>query len=419
MTTDLQNDSVIVIGGGIVGIACAHYLVNDGHRVTVIDQAEIGKGCSHANCGFICPSHVLPLTEPGAILDGFKSLLNPRAAFRIKPQLRLDLYQWMFQFLRRCTRTEMIRGGRRLLPLLESSMDEYHKLFAEFGSVGEWKENGLLYAFVSRAAFDKFARTDKMLSETYGISARRIAGDELPEFDPAFRADLAGAFFYDDDGSVRPDKLVSDWRTRLAEAGVDFVENCRLEQVRRSGGGIVALETTQGEKSADHYVFATGAWSRLLAKELDCRIPVEPGKGYALTMSKPEVCPKHPMLCPEHRIGVTPFDDGYRLGSMMEFAGYDESIPAWRMTQLCDSARPYLRMPVGEEVRETWYGWRPMTWDSLPIVGRVPGSDNGLLATGHNMLGLTLAPATGRLIAELIRERPTHIDIDAFSPDRF
>jgi D-amino-acid dehydrogenase len=419
VTTDSRNENVIVTGGGIIGIACAHYLVAAGYRVTVIDQAEVGKGCSHANCGFICPSHVLPLNEPGAILDGFKSLLNPRAAFRIKPQLRLDLYEWMLQFLRRCTRAEMIRGGKRLLPLLESSMDEYHKLFAELGMAGEWKVNGLLYAFVSQAAFDKFARTDKLLSETYGITARRIEGDGLPEFDPAFRAGLAGAFFYDDDGSVRPDKLVRDWRSRLLESGVDFVENCRLEQVRRSGDGIVALETTQGEMVADHYVFATGAWSRLLAKQLGCRIPVEPGKGYSLTMSKPDVCPQHPMLLPEHRIGVTPFDDGYRLGSMMEFAGYDSSIPAWRMTQLRDSARPYLRAHAGDEVQETWYGWRPMTWDSLPIIGRVPGLANGVLATGHNMLGLTLAPATGRLVTELIRERPTYIDIDAYSPNRF
>lgn len=414
-----RNDSVIVVGGGIIGIACAHYLAEAGRKVTVIDQSDIGKACSHANCGFICPSHVLPLTEPGAILEGMRSLLNPKAAFRIRPQLRLDLYRWLFEFVRRCTHSGMISGGRKLLPLLESSMNEYRRLFAGTGLAGEWKENGLLYVFHSAPGFEKYAQTDELLSETYGVRARRIEGDELPEFDPALRSGLAGAFFYDDDGSVRPDKLLRDWREQLSGTGVVFSENCRVEHIRRAGRNIVALETSQGEMTADHYVFATGAWSARLASELNCRIPVEPGKGYSLTMSKPGMQPKHPMLFPEHRIGITPFDDSYRIGSMMEFVGFDASIPKQRMTQLRSSAMPYLKTPVGDEVLETWYGWRPMTWDSLPIVGRVPGSDNGLLATGHNMLGLTLAPATGRLIAELLDESPTHIDIEAFSPQRF
>jgi len=419
MTKASQNDSVIVVGGGIIGIACAHYLAEAGYEVTVIDQSDIGKACSHANCGFICPSHVLPLNEPGAILEGVRSLLNPKAAFRVRPQLRLDLYRWLFEFVRRCTHAGMISGGRKLLPLLESSMDEYRVLFARLGVASEWKENGLLYVFHTDSGFEKYARTDKLLSETYGVRARRIEGAELRAFDPALRTGLAGAFFYDDDGSVRPDKLVRGWREHLAANGVVFSENCRLEHIRRSGRTIVALETSVGELTANHYVFATGAWSARFASELGCRIPVEPGKGYSLTMSKPDMQPKHPMLLPEHRIGVTPFDDSYRIGSMMEFVGFDESIPEQRMTQLRDSAKPYLETPVGSEVLETWYGWRPMTWDSLPIVGRVPDSDNGLLATGHNMLGLTLAPATGRLIAELLSESPTHIDVAAYSPSRF
>jgi D-amino-acid dehydrogenase len=171
--------------------------------------------------------------------------------------------------------------------------------------------------------------------------------------------------------------------------------------------------------SADHYVFATGAWSSQLSAELVCKIPVEPGKGYSVTMSRPGISPRHPMLFPEHRVGVTPFDDSYRLGSMMEFSGFDSSIPPHRIQQLQDSAVPYLVEPAGEIIQETWYGWRPMTWDSLPIIGRVPALDNALLATGHNMLGLTLAPATGKLIAELIDEREPHIAIEAFSPSRF
>ena len=419
--------TVVVTGGGIIGLACAHYLAGAGFKVTVIDRAGIGQACSYANCGYVCPSHVLPLNEPGAILVGIRSLFRPKAAFRIKPQLRLDLYRWFFEFARRCTHDRMIAGGHRLQPLLESSMNEYRLLFDSTELTGEWKQQGLLYVFETDDAFARFSQTDALLTETYGLAARRIEGGELAGFDPALQEGLAGAYFYDGDASLRPDTLLREWRSLLTQSGVEFVENCPVEGVHTSAGRIAALQTGKGERIADHYVFATGAWSSELAAELGCRIPVEPGKGYSLTMPRPDICPQHPMLFPEHRIGVTPFDEGYRIGSMMEFVGFDSSIPKQRINQLRESARPYLKTPVSAggdggyraEVEETWYGWRPMTWDSLPIVGQIPGLENGLLATGHNMLGLTLAPATGRLIAEILSGQSTHVDIDAFSPSRF
>jgi D-amino-acid dehydrogenase len=116
---------------------------------------------------------------------------------------------------------------------------------------------------------------------------------------------------------------------------------------------------------------------------------------------------------------VTPFDDAYRLGSMMEFVGFDQSIPDKRIQQLKRSAEPYLKQPWTEEIFETWYGWRPMTWDSLPVIGQAPGLDNVFLATGHNMLGLSLAPSTGRLLAEIVTNKKTHVDPAPYSPDRF
>ena len=419
MNRTARSETVIVVGGGIVGLGCAHYLEKAGYDVTVIDRAGIGRACSHANCGFICPSHVLPLNEPGALREGLLSLFQPTAPLRIRPQMRLGLYRWMLQFARRCTHRQMIEAGRRLLPILESSMDEFHALFRELPATGQWKENGLAYVFEGEAGFEGFAETDRLLSKTYGVTARRIERTEIPDFDPALRPDLAGAFFYDDDGSVRPDQLVRDWRAHLSQNGVALVENCRLEEVQAKGSSIGSLRTSGGEMTADHFVFALGAWSTKWSASLRCDLPVEPGKGYSVTMSRPEINPRHPMLFPERRIGVTPFDDGFRIGSMMEFAGWDTSIPQRRIEQLQESAAPYLVAPVGEEVRETWFGWRPMTWDSLPIIGRAPRLDNAFLATGHNMLGLTMATATGRLIAELVQERPTHIDIEPFSPDRF
>jgi len=125
------------------------------------------------------------------------------------------------------------------------------------------------------------------------------------------------------------------------------------------------------------------------------------------------------MLFPEHKVGVTPFENGYRLGSIMDFAGYDSTISTRRIDQLRESAVPYLVTPFTKDIREKWYGWRPMTWDSLPIIGRVPNLGNAYLATGHNMLGMSLATATGKLIAEILQGKSTHLDPAPYSPGRF
>jgi len=166
-------------------------------------------------------------------------------------------------------------------------------------------------------------------------------------------------------------------------------------------------------------VFALGARSRLWSRQLGVSIPIEPGKGYSLTMPRPDRCPSHPILFPEQRVGVSPFEEGLRLGSMMEFAGYDETVPPHRLAQLRDAARRYLVASVDGPAEETWFGWRPMTWDSLPIIGAIPGLAGGYLATGHNMIGVTLAAATGRLIADLIADRPPFIDATPYHPGRF
>ena len=413
------GSSVIVVGAGHIGLACAHFLREDGHAVTVIDQGEVGGACSQANCGFLVPDHVLPLTTPDAPGKALLSLFQPRAAFRVRPQLRPDLARWMLEFGRRCTRRQMLRTAAVLHPLLEASIAEHRTLLADPELDSDWHDNGMLFVFRSDRALGEFADTDALLTSEFGVNARFIDGDDLASFEPALIDDLAGGYFYDIDAHLRPDRLNASWAALSRRRGVEFIEHCRLEQIDRANGAIGGLETSKGRMTADRYVFATGAWSRRWGAALGCEIPVEPGKGYSVTMSRPATMPGHPMLMPEKHIGVTPFSDGLRIASMMEFAGFDESIPEFRIRQLQDSAKAYLREPAGPAVEQTWYGWRPMTWDSLPIVGRVPVVDNALVATGHNMLGLTLAPVTGRIIADLVAERATDLPVDALSPGRF
>ena len=179
------------------------------------------------------------------------------------------------------------------------------------------------------------------------------------------------------------------------------------------------MDCSDGPIEASHLVVATGALTPRLAKSIGWSAPIQPGKGYSLTMPRPAVCPEIPMIFPETRVAVTPFDAGYRLGSTMEFAGYDESLNPKRLNLLREGAEPYLIEPFCEPVETTWFGWRPMTWDGVPIIGSCPGRRRVILAAGHNMLGLSMAPSTGKLVAELIEGKQPHVDPRPYSPERF
>jgi D-amino-acid dehydrogenase len=192
-----------------------------------------------------------------------------------------------------------------------------------------------------------------------------------------------------------------------------------VKRFRGKNGRVQALETTTGEVTADAFVVATGAWTPLLNRELKCKIPIQPGKGYSLTMPRPRVCPRSPLLLEELRVAVTPMQSGFRLGSMMEFVGYDSSINPRRLNILKDGAAAYLREPFCEPVQETWFGWRPMTYDGKPIIDRSPAYENVMIAAGHNMLGLSMAPATGQLVADLLTGQSPRLDAAPYSVKRF
>ncbi len=415
----MTNNHVLILGGGVIGTACAHFLAARGDRVTIIEKNRFASGASHGNCGLICPSHVLPLTEPAALRAGLQALFARNAPFKIKPRFDWSLWTWLWHFARRCNERDMLAAGQGIQRLLASSMELYTDLAERQGLACEWQKKGLLFVYRDRNACEKYAETDRLMTEHFREAARRIAGDELCRMEPALNPGLAGGWYYEHDAHVRPDVLLASWRKRLEEQGVVVRENCEFQQFIWKNERPVAAHTTGGMMEADQFVVATGAWSPLLAETLGCRIPIQPGKGYSITMARPTICPTMPLMFPEYRVAVTPMQTGYRLGSIMEFAGYDASIKPARLALLRDGSEPFLREPLGNPVIEEWTGWRPMTWDSLPIIDRHPKLDNVFLAAGHNMLGLSMAPATGKLIAELIHHETPHVNPTPYSARRF
>lgn len=409
----------IIVGGGLIGTACAHFLARAGRPVTIVERGAFGMGCSHANCGFVCPSHVLPLAVPGAMRGAFRALLARNGPFAIKPRLDLDLWKWLWHFARRCNSKDMLSAGHALQVLLNSSRRLYDELIQGEALDCEWETRGLLLVFQTRSALDHHAATARLLREEFGLAGALHEGEQLTMLEPALKPGLAGGYLYDNDAHLRPDRLLTAWRTILEARGVHIIEQCEARDWVRAKGRATALHTSNGNLPADAFVVAAGAWTPMLNRQLGCKVPIQPGKGYSMTMPRPARCPALPMLFEEHRVAVTPMRSGYRLGSTMEFAGYDSSINPRRLALLREGARPYLHEPYCDPVVEEWYGWRPMTYDSLPIIDRSPAMNNVWIAAGHNMLGLTLAPATGKLIAELINGTPPHVDPRPYSVARF
>jgi D-amino-acid dehydrogenase len=413
------SGQIIVVGGGLVGSACAYYLRKAGWNVTIVDKGKFGMGCSHANCGFVSPSHVLPLAMPGAVGRALKAMMSQDSPFYIKPRLNYALWRWLWHFARRCNQRDMLESGRGIQALLNSSRALFDQLIASEAMDCEFEPHGLLFVLQSAHAMEHFADNDRFLRENFGLGARRIDGDAVNDFEPALKPGLSGGWLYENDAHLRPDRLMSAWEIVLQRLGVTIREQCEVNGIVRDAGTARKLATSQGELSAEAFVFATGAWTPLLEKHLGCKVPIQPGKGYSITMPRPAICPKYPMMFEEHRVAVTPMQTGYRLGSTMEFAGYDDTLNQRRLAILKHGATHYLREPYCEPVVEQWFGWRPMTWDSRPIIDRSPALSNVWIAAGHNMLGLSMSPATGKLVAELIGKQSPHLDPAPYSATRF
>ncbi len=416
----MTDGRVIVVGGGVIGAACAYFLKKAGwDSVTVLDRGQFGKACSHGNCGFVSPSHVLPLTVPGAIGQTLKALISKNSPFSIKPRFDLALWSWLFQFARRCNERDMLASAQGIQALLQSSRSLYDELMANEPFDCEWQPRGLLFPFRTQAGLEHHDQTAELLRTSFGTSIDRYAGDEVRDLEPALKRGLAGGWHYPVDAHLRPDKLMSSWRRVLAGIGVTIRDDCEVKGFVRDGVRAVRVITPQEEIAADAFVVAAGALTPWLNRELGCKVPIQPGKGYSITMRRPTKCPVLPMLCEEDRVGITPMLSGYRLGSTMEFAGYDATLNRRRLTLLTAGAAHYFDEPVSEPIEEEWFGWRPMTPDSVPIIDRSPTMDNVLIAAGHNMLGVSMSPATGKLVAEILGGAVPHLDASRYTLARF
>ncbi|HEY5971961.1 MAG TPA: FAD-dependent oxidoreductase [Pseudoxanthomonas sp.] len=411
------RDDVLIIGGGVIGLATALALIEAGRGVRVLEAGTAGCGASHGNCGTITPSHAPPLAASGMVVRGLRWMFTPDAPLYLKPRLDPALWRWLSHFAARCNLRDWRKSAHSRSALLNDSRTRLADWIGHYGLECEFAEEGLDYVFREQANFDHYGAECETLRE-FGIASEAIGGEEYLRSEPALKPGVVGAVRFPGDARLRPDRYVAELARVVRERGGIIEEHCLVQSLQPAADG-VEVGTTIGRRNGREAVVALGAWSPGLMRTLELNLPIQPGKGYSITYSRPSLVPRHAMVLKDRSVCVTAWDSGFRLGSTMEFSGYDQSLNVVRLAALERAAAEYLYEPVGAIVHERWYGWRPMTWDDLPVLGRAPKHPHVWLATGHGMLGVSMSAASAQLMADLITGRTTAIDPAPYRMERF
>ena len=411
---------IVVVGGGVAGLATALALVESGRSVRVIDAGRVGRGASHGNCGTITPSHAPPLAAPGTVLRAMKWLMTPDAPLYIRPGIDPLLWRWLVAFALRCNPRDWEASARAKSALLNDSRVRLPEWIARYGLACDFIEAGEDYVFRTETALQHELAELPLLREL-GIVAEVFDGRAYEAVEPAVLPGVAGAIRFTGDAALRPDRYVAELARVLRAHGGQILEGCALHGLNEGPGG-VTVHTAAGPMQAGHAVLAMGAWSPRLAQAVGLpwmRKVIQPGKGYSITYAPPEIVPRRPLVLRERSVCVSHWPQGFRLGSTMEFSGYDDSLNPRRLAALERGAREYLHAPYSATVHERWCGWRPMSRDDVPLIGPAPGRPRTWLATGHGMMGVGMSTGTGQMIADLMTGRVPAVDPAPFAPARF
>ncbi|MFQ5528310.1 MAG: NAD(P)/FAD-dependent oxidoreductase [Thermoanaerobaculia bacterium] len=406
---------VAVIGAGAIGLLTAYHLRKRGAEVTLLDRAKVGEACSSGNAGWITPAIAVPVPSPEVRTTSLRWLLQPGSPLYIKPTAIPAMVPWLWRFWRHCNTEDFERGTRALAALGADTLDQFDRLEAD-GLSFEQHRDGLLMVFGKQSSMDG----ERALLERTGYGPfETLSPDAIRKLEPALRGPYVGGILVKPERHLRPELLCRAVAGSLAGNRTAIVENAEAFGFEFRGRRASRLATRQGPVVADAYVIATGAEASRLARQCGTRLPIQAGKGYSLTVEDPATRIHHPLYLAEAKIGVAPFESAVRVAGTMELSGINSRLDPRRIASLRRAAETEVPgICDGSRVRE-WVGMRPLTPDGLPVIGRLPEQDNVFIAGGHQMMGIFLAPSTGRVIAELIVDGESSVDLEPFAPNRF
>lgn len=412
---------VLIVGAGVIGLSTAYYCARRGLRVTVVDrQPPQRDGCSFGNAGMVVPSHIVPLAAPGVVLQGLKWMWNPESPFYIRPRLSWELLTWGYRFWRAATDQHVQRAAPLLRDLNLASRTCYAELAGLAGDQLGLVQHGLLMLCKSQHALDEEIQT-AALARQLNLPVEVLDPAATAQLDPQIRMDIRGSVYFPWDCHLSPARLMQWLQQQLSDAGIDLVWNCRVTGWCTRARRVAALHTSSGQLEADEYVICGGAWSPHVVRGLALTLPMQAGKGYSLTLTHPRQLPRICAILTEARVAVTPLDTALRLAGTMEIAGVDLRIDPRRVRGIIRAVPQYYPEFQVEDFAgiTPWCGLRPCSPDGLPYLGRTAQYENLAIATGHAMMGISLAPVTGLLISELLCGEPTTVNLKLLSPDRY
>ncbi|MEM7736951.1 MAG: FAD-dependent oxidoreductase [Deinococcota bacterium] len=420
-----MSQCVTIVGAGVIGLATAYYAVQKGFEVTVIDQGTpMRDGTSFGNAGMIVPSHIMPLAAPGVVRQGLRWLSDPESPFYIKPRLDWDLFRWGWHFWRASTAARVARGAPILHALNMASKQCYQDMTTNLDDF-ELVSRGLLMLCNSDAGLEEEAHVAEH-AQTLGMPAQILSQAEVAALEPDVEMNVVGGVYFPEDAHLEPRRFMSALQQWLEQHHVTFHWQTTVEGAIRESDTLRALHitsstNTQQQLPIENLVLCTGSWSPTLAQSLGLRLPLQAGKGYSLTLPNAVIQPRHPAILSEAKVAISPFQQALRVGGTMELTGLDNSVNPRRVQGIINSACRYYPELSPDDFTDVpaWHGLRPCSPDGLPYLGRTQVADNLLMATGHAMMGLSLAPITGKLVSEVLAGEPTSLALTGLEPDRY
>lgn len=426
---------ILIVGGGVIGLCVAFYARKKGHSVTLLERNGPDRDmASLGNAGMVVPSHFVPLATPANLKYGLRNLFNAESPFYIRPRADRKLAAWGVHFLRAANAARVAQAEPLLRDLNLLSRTLYEEIAIERQNDFGLQQKGLLMLCQTPAALHEEAQFAAHANEL-GVPAEVLTPEDVAKLEPGISLDIAGAVFFPKDCHLTPAKFLSGLTQWLETHGVVIRHGMtvmRWEAANGAVSGVLAAPTTHGAAQfdtapdatrfeADEYVIAGGAWSDQVADGLGVSLPLQGGKGYSLTLSNPRQRPTICSILVEARAAVTPMGESLRVGGTMEIAGLDESINPRRVQGIIKSACRYYTALAPQDFDNVpvWRGLRPVSPDGLPYVGRFSSYTNLSVAAGHAMLGLSLGPATGLLMSEVLSGEAPSLEMNLLDPQRF
>lgn len=403
-----------------MGLFSAWHLRQQGCEVCVIDKGDFSDNCSFGNAGMVTPSHFVPLAAPGVVAKGLRWMFSPDSPFYIKPRLNLELLQWLWLFYRSSNAKQAAEAMPVLLDFNLLGKQGYLDFEKETGLDFHLRQEGILMLF-------KSSHTEKEELEmaeqatALGLQPRVLSAADVASFEQGVQLDVRGGVFYPSDAYLYPNVLMKYLQAELEKKGVKFYPNSAITGFIAESKKIRALQGATGAFEADVFVIAAGSWTAKLLKKAGIRLPLQDGKGYSITLANPPHRPRHACILVEARVAVTPMGQDLRLAGTLELSGLAPGVNQRRVKAILASIPQYfpkLELPAIDPA-SAWFGYRPCTPDGLPYIGFLRKYENLLVATGHAMMGLSLAPATGKLIGQMVGGHPDERYAKFFDPNRF